>query len=91
MIHSKLISTTNSEAKRENMYIAECTGMDKAFKAQAIYAACIKLVEESMPGINQDSARELGKIKAEALIYSRITHNEFDTIIDGLKKESKVN
>jgi hypothetical protein len=73
------------------MYIAECTGMDKAFKAQAIYAACVKLVEESMPGINQDSARELGKIKAEALIYSRITHNEFDTIIDGLKKESKVN
>jgi hypothetical protein len=72
------------------MYIAECTGMDKAFKAQTIYAACVKLVEESMPGINPESARELGRIKAESLIYSKITHNEWDSIIDGLKKEIKV-
>jgi len=71
------------------MNIAECTGMDKAFKAQAIYAACIKIVEESFPGINQDSARELGKIKAESLIYRKITHNEFDEILDSLKAESK--
>ncbi len=73
------------------MNIAECTGMDKAFKAQAIYAACIKLVEEAFPGINADSAKELGKIKAESLIYSKITHNKFDEILEGLKKEAKVN
>lgn len=73
------------------MNIAERTGMDKAFKAQTIYAACIKLVEEAFPGINADSAKELGKIKAESLIYSTITHNQFDEILAGLKKESKVN
>lgn len=71
------------------MNVAECTGMDKAFKAHAIYAACVKLVEESFPGVNPESAKELGKIKAESLIYSRITHNEFDDILEGLKRESK--
>lgn len=71
------------------MIIAECTGMDKAFKAQTIYAACIKLVEESFPGIDEESAKNLGKIKADSLIYRRITHDEFDEILKGLKAESK--
>ena len=71
------------------MNIAECTGMDKAFKAKIIHAACMKLIEESYPGINQESARDLARIKAESLIYARITHREFDDILAGLKEESK--
>lgn len=63
--------------------------MDKAFKAQTIYAACMKLVQESFPGIDEESAKNLGKLKAESLIYKLITHKQFDEILDSLKAESK--
>jgi len=67
------------------MQIAECTGMDKAFKAELIHAMCLKDIEEKLPGIDMDKARSLAKIKAESLIYQKITHNQFDEIIDKIK------
>lgn len=68
--------------------IAECTGMDKAFKAEMIHAMCLRYIEDKMPGIDSEKAKSLAKIKAESLIYQKITHNQFDEIIDGLKKDA---
>lgn len=71
------------------MQIAECTGMDKAFKAELIHAMCLKDIQDRLPGVDLDNAKSLAKIKAESLIYRQITHNEFDSIIDELKKAAK--
>ena len=65
--------------------IAECTGMDKMFKVELIHAMCLKYIQDKMPGIDSDKANTLAKIKAESLIYSRITHNKLDDIINELK------
>ena len=67
------------------MEIAECTGMDKAFKAELIHAMCLKDIEDRLPGIDMDKAKTLAKIKAESLIYQKINHNQFDEIIDRIK------
>lgn len=67
------------------LQIAEQTGMDKAFKVELIHAMCLKYIQDKMPGIDSDKANTLAKIKAESLIYSRITHGKLDDIIDQLK------
>lgn len=67
------------------MQIAECTGMDKAFKAELIHAICLKDIQDRLPGIDLEQAKSLAKIKADSLIYRKITHVEFDSIIDELK------
>lgn len=67
--------------------IAEKTGMDKIFKVELIHAMCLKYIQDKMPGIDPDKANTLAKIKAESLIYSRITHSKLDEVIDQLKGE----
>ena len=48
-------------------------------------AMCLKDIETKLPGIDTDKAKSLAKIKAESLIYQKITHNQFDEIIDKIK------
>ena len=67
------------------MNIAECTGMDKAFKIELIHAMCLKEIETSLPGIDPDKANKLSKLRADSIIYKHITHNELDQIIDSIK------
>lgn len=69
------------------MRIAECTGMDKAWKVELIHAMCLKEIESSLPGIDPDKAKTLSKLRAESIIYKHITHNELDQIIDEIKNE----
>jgi hypothetical protein len=70
------------------MNIAECTGMDKAFKIELIHAMCLKEIEQSLPGIDSDKAKSLAKIRAESMIFSRLTHRMLDEIINEVKESA---
>lgn len=65
----------------------EKTGMDKLYKVEAIRSGCYVIAQKRFPGVSEEQLIKLANIQADALIFGKITHNEYDEILTELKEE----